>query len=127
MVLAVLLENGAPDAVLLVPGFVIGFSYLSVGSLVRARWSKVLAGQPELATAYSLESVLDEVIFVVGPLVATIIATHADPVIVLYVCCALLGVGAAVAVGPANDRAAAATGRRPAAPVRVAAARGWCC
>ncbi len=94
-VLSVLLEVGAPDWTLMPPTFVAGFAYLSVGSLVRARWSLVLGGRPELGTAYSLESVLDEVIFVVGPLVATLIATHADPVIVLYVCAGLIGVGAA--------------------------------
>ncbi len=94
VVLAVLLEDDAPDAALAVPTFIAGFSYLSVGSMVRARWSLVLAGRPELGTAYSLESVLDEVIFVFGPLIATLIATHADPIIVLYVCCVLIGVGA---------------------------------
>jgi MFS family permease len=92
--LAFLLEADAPHWALVLPAFVAGFSYLSVGSLVRARWSLVLAGRPELSTAYSLESVLDELIFVIGPLIATLIATHADPVIVLYVCCALIGVGA---------------------------------
>jgi MFS family permease len=94
LALAVLLEGGAPHWTLMVAAFVAGFSYLSVGSLVRARWSLALAGRPELSTAYSLESVLDELIFVVGPLIATLIATHADPVIVLYVCCALIGAGA---------------------------------
>jgi MFS family permease len=94
-VLSALLEADAPDWTLVPPTFVAGFAYLSVGSLVRARWSLVLAGRPELSTAYSLESVLDEVIFVVGPLVATLVATHADPVIVLYVCGALIGIGAA--------------------------------
>jgi MFS family permease len=93
-VLVVLLKTGAPNWVLLIPAVVTGFSYLSVGSLIRARWSLALSGRPELTTAYSLESVLDEVIFVVGPLIATLIATHADPVIVLYVACALIGAGA---------------------------------
>ena len=46
-------------------------------------------GRPELATAYSVESVLDEVIFVLGPLIATVLATHADPVLVLYLSAAL--------------------------------------
>jgi MFS family permease len=92
--LAFMLEHGAPNWTLLIPSAIAGFSYLSVGSLVRARWSLVLAGKPELTTAYSLESVLDELIFVVGPLVATLIATNVDPVIVLYVCCALIGSGA---------------------------------
>jgi MFS family permease len=93
-VLVVLLKNGSPNWVLLIPAVLTGFSYLSVGSLIRARWSLALSGRPELTTAYSLESVLDEVIFVVGPLIATLIATHADPVIVLYVSCVLIGAGA---------------------------------
>ncbi len=92
--LAVLLKAGAPDPALLAPTFLIGFSYVSVGSLVRARWSLVLAGRPELSTAYSVESVVDEVIFVVGPLIATLVATRADPVDVLYVSVVLIGAGA---------------------------------
>lgn len=94
LALAALLQNGAPNWTLLVPTFVSGFAYLSVGSLVRARWSLVLAGRPELAAAYSVESTLDEVIFVVGPLVATVIATQVKPVLVLYVAAALVGLGA---------------------------------
>jgi MFS family permease len=95
VVLAVLLEAGAPDWTLVVPTFAAGFAYLSVGSLIRARWSLVLAGRPELTTAYSLESTLDELIFVIGPLIATLIATHVDPVVVLYVAIALIAAGAA--------------------------------
>jgi MFS family permease len=82
--LAVLLRTSAPDWLLVVPAVVFGFSYLSVGSLVRARWANLLDGRPELSTALSVESVLDEVIFVVGPLIATLLATRADPVLVLY-------------------------------------------
>jgi MFS family permease len=94
LTLAGLLIGHVPDWVLTIPTFVAGFSYLSVGSLIRARWSMVHAGRPELSTAYSLESVLDEVIFVLGPLVTTLIATTLDPVITLYVISALIGVGA---------------------------------
>jgi MFS family permease len=93
LLLAVLLKTGVPDPVLVLPTFVAGFSYVSVGSLVRARWSRALGDRPELSTAYSVESVLDELIFVVGPLVATVVATHADPVDVLYISAALIGVG----------------------------------
>ena len=67
-----------------------GFSYLSVGSLVRARWAFLFDGHPEMPTALSVESVLDEVIFVVGPLVATVLATLAEPVLVLYLGVALV-------------------------------------
>ena len=49
----------------------------TIGSLVRSRWSSTLHGGPALRTAYSWESVLDEVIFVVGPPAVTIGAVHA--------------------------------------------------
>lgn len=51
-----------------------------MGSLVRARWTHVLADSPRrLHTAYSLESVLDELVFVVGPVLATVLATSPRP------------------------------------------------
>ena len=92
--LGLLVGANAPDAALLAPAVVLGFCYLSVGSLTRARWSFVLAGRPELTTGYSVESVLDEVIFSVGPLIATLVATQIDPLGVLVVGSALVGVGA---------------------------------
>jgi MFS family permease len=39
----------------------------SMSAMVRARWTEVYRGEPELQTAYALESVLDEVCFIVGP------------------------------------------------------------
>lgn len=39
----------------------------SMSAMVRARWSAIYRGQPHLQTAYSLETVLDEVTFIVGP------------------------------------------------------------
>lgn len=92
--LAVLLEIRAPDWTLVAPTLLAGFAYLSVGSLIRARWSLVLSGQPTMATAYSLESILDEMIFVIGPIIATLIATHTDPTIVFYVAIVLVAGGA---------------------------------
>jgi MFS family permease len=94
ILLGVLVGSHAPDGVLLAPAIVLGFSYLPVGSLTRARWSFVLAGQPELTTGYSVESILDEVIFTVGPLIATLVATQVDPLGVLVLGGALVGAGA---------------------------------
>jgi MFS family permease len=94
VVLAVCVIAKWPDWTLLLPTAVAGFAYLSVGSLVRARWSFVLGDRPELNTAYSLESTLDEVIFVVGPLIATVIATQIVPVLVLFIGIAFVLVGA---------------------------------
>ncbi|AIR90711.1 MFS transporter [Pseudomonas cremoricolorata] len=39
----------------------------SVSAMVRARWTALYRGQPRLQTAYSLEAVLDEVTFIIGP------------------------------------------------------------
>jgi MFS family permease len=97
--LVVLFETDAPDWSLLGPAALSGFSFMSVASLVRARWSYVLVGRPELTTAYSVESTLDEVVFVVGPLLATLIATQLDPVLVLVVASSLVAIGAVTLCG----------------------------
>ncbi|TVT81392.1 MFS transporter [Pseudomonas sp. H3(2019)] len=39
----------------------------NMSAMVRARWTELYRGQPQLQTAYALESVLDEVCFIVGP------------------------------------------------------------
>jgi MFS family permease len=73
-------ESGWPEPVAFVAAFVAGAAYPPVGSVVRARWSHVLVGRPaDVQTAYALESVLDEVIFVIGPTVATVLATRWHP------------------------------------------------
>ena len=38
-----------------------------MSAMVRARWTSLYRGQPRLQTAYSLETVLDELSFIVGP------------------------------------------------------------
>ena len=44
--------------------------------MVRARWSTLLGGSELLHAAFSLESVADEVIFVAGPVLVTLLATE---------------------------------------------------
>lgn len=39
----------------------------SMSAMVRARWTAIYRGKAQLQTAYSLETVLDEVTFIVGP------------------------------------------------------------
>jgi MFS family permease len=39
----------------------------SMPAMVRARWTVLLRGTPQLQTAYALEAVLDDVCFIVGP------------------------------------------------------------
>lgn len=93
-VLCLLAELHTPQWTLLIPTAVAGFAWLAVGSMIRARWSMVLAGRPELTTAFSLESTLDEVIFTVGPLIATVIATQVNAILGLLLGVVLVAVGA---------------------------------
>jgi MFS family permease len=93
-VVCLLAKLDSPQWTLLVPTAVAGFALLAVASLVRARWSFVLAGRPELATAYSLESTLDEMVFTVGPLIATLIATQVNAILGLLLGAALVAIGA---------------------------------
>ena len=74
-----LAELRAPLAVVIVPAALAGATMPSVGSMVRARWSVLLAGTGRLHTAFSLESVADEIIFVVGPALVTLLATAVYP------------------------------------------------
>jgi MFS family permease len=70
---------GAPEWVLWVLAAVGGGAQGSYGSMVRARWSYLLGDPRRLHTAYSLESALDEVVFIVGPVLATVLATGVTP------------------------------------------------
>jgi MFS family permease len=114
--LAVLIEAGFPQWSFVGPTAVSGFSYLAVGSLVRARWSHVWGRRPELSTAYSLEATLDELIFTTGPLVATAIATTLDPVLPLLLGALLVSLGAVWLRGlhstepPVHDTSSARSG-----------------
>lgn len=39
----------------------------SISAMIRARWTALYRDQPQLQTAYSLETVLDELTFIIGP------------------------------------------------------------
>ncbi|MBO3085214.1 MFS transporter [Cellulomonas fengjieae] len=68
------------EAWLYVTAVVTGAGIGSFGSLVRARWSRVLGAEPHrMHTAYSLESALDELVFIIGPVLATLLATSVAP------------------------------------------------
>ena len=75
----VLVTAGAPTWTYFATAAATGVFAPSIGSLVRARWGFVLGSNPRLTTAYAYESVLDEIIFVVGPLLVTLLATKVAP------------------------------------------------
>ncbi|WP_127564295.1 MFS transporter [Stenotrophomonas indicatrix] len=56
----------APDWTLFAAAMLAG-CMPSVSAMVRARWTAIHRGRPQLQTAYSLETVFDEVTFIAGP------------------------------------------------------------
>lgn len=72
-------ELGAPLWTLFVTGAMFMSTLPSLGSVVRSRWSALLGDSPLLHTAFSFESVADELIFVTGPALVTILATQLRP------------------------------------------------
>jgi len=71
---------GAPLAVVIVAAALAGACQVSIGSLVRARWAAIVADR-DLQVAFALESVLDEVVFIAGPIVVTLLAALVHPAI----------------------------------------------
>lgn len=68
-----------PQVWLYVFAVLTGATIGSVGSMVRARWSHLLGDPRKLHSAYSFESAVDELCFVIGPMLATILATSVTP------------------------------------------------
>ncbi|MEC4016635.1 MFS transporter [Streptomyces sp. H27-D2] len=68
-------QKGWPDWTLFVFTAAAG-SVPSVGSMIRARWAAIYRDAPrELHTAYSFESVIDEVCFIFGPIISIGLST----------------------------------------------------
>lgn len=106
----------APPVWLYVTAGLSGATIGSFGSLVRARWTHVLGDDPRrVHTAYSLESALDELVFVVGPVAATVLATSVAPVAGLVVPVVAMTVGgfAFLALRRTEPPAAATDAPRP--------------
>ncbi|WP_447645732.1 MFS transporter [Nocardioides zeae] len=87
---------------------VTGGSLPQVGSCVRARWAHVLRGDARgVQTAFALEAVVDEAVFITGPIIVTFLATLWHPA---------AGILAAVATGVVGTLALTAQ-RRTQPPV----------
>jgi len=91
--LVLLAAPGAPVGLLLLAAAVMSAAPSQLGSCARARWSEVLTDRPsEVPRAYAWESVVDEVVFVLGPLVVVLCALL-DPAVGLVVAVVLGAAG----------------------------------
>ncbi len=87
-------EAGAPGAALFVCGLLAGFAIPPTSSVLRSMWPSLLRDRPDLLQpAYALDSVLIELIFVLGPLLTAAVATVLEPQAALVVSAASVVVG----------------------------------
>jgi MFS family permease len=99
-------EAGAPALVLVGFAFVAGFAIPPTSSVLRSMWPDLLRERPHLLQpAYALDSVLIELIFVLGPLVTALIATALVPPAALAVSAAsvIAGTVAFTALPPSRE------------------------
>ncbi|GAA3550067.1 MFS transporter [Microlunatus spumicola] len=90
-VVVVSVERRLPLGLTLAGALLAGLCFTPTGSSVRARWSHRLRDSPLLDTAFAIEAVIDELTFVVGPVLVTFLATSVEPAAGLVVC-AVVGV-----------------------------------
>lgn len=68
--------SSAPRWTLFAAAVPSGAAVPELSSMVRARWTRLLGESPALQTAYALESVLDEVVYILGPVIVATLATQ---------------------------------------------------
>ena len=119
--LVVSVQAGWPIVTTYVAAALAGAVLPQVGSSVRARWSHVLDEPADVQTAYALEAVLDEAVFILGPILVTVLATAWHPVagmgVALVACVAgTLYLASQRSTEPPAQSQAAETGPRPPMP-----------
>ena len=86
----------APEWLLFIPAALAGATWGAPGALVRSRWSTILKKPGQLTTAYALESAVDEFVYIVGPVLATVLGTALHPATGLAISIVSLAVGGAL-------------------------------
>lgn len=87
-----------PLALLFVLAIAMGVTQFAFGALVRTRWAYTLRAEDDdslLNVAYALESGIDEIVFILGPILAAWLATSVHPVSQLFVPVLASGLGGA--------------------------------
>ncbi len=77
--LIILIPSDVPAPYLFIFSIGSGLAYPSIGALVRSRWTALLSSGPILLTAFSIESMIDELIFIVGPTIAAFSSVKLHP------------------------------------------------
>jgi MFS family permease len=77
--LVLLIPSSVPTPYLFIFSITSGLAYPPIGAFVRSRWTALLNSGPILLTAFSIESVIDELIFIVGPTIAATTSVKIHP------------------------------------------------
>jgi len=94
----VVAEAGLARGYLYLGAVLTGLCFPQCGSAVRSRWSYLLDDPAALQSALALESVGDEMVFILGPVVTTVLATAIDPSVALGLAL-VTGAGGTIAFG----------------------------
>jgi len=87
-------ESGAPTAALVGCGLLAGFAIPPTSSVLRSMWPHLLRDKPQLLQpAYALDSVLIELIFILGPLLTGLLTAVLSPQAALIVSAASVVAG----------------------------------
>ncbi len=98
--------GGAPDAALIACGLAAGASIPPVGSVVRPLLPRLLGGEERLLpTAYAVDGIAIEMVFIAGPLLTALIVSVGSPAVALLVSCGFVLVGTVVLVTAPASRA----------------------
>ncbi|HYZ55741.1 MAG TPA: MFS transporter [Streptosporangiaceae bacterium] len=91
-------QPGCPRVLLWALGAASGASTPPLGPLMRGLWGVLVPGRDLLQRAFSLDTVAEELLFVVGPLLAGLLAAYTDPALGLAVSAGLVLAGSLVLV-----------------------------
>jgi MFS family permease len=98
------IELAWPLAVSFAAAIGVGIGSSMAGSAVRARWTLRLNGSPLLHTAFALEAMLDEVVFIIGPVLVTFLATALHPALGVSVSAVIGLIGAVALAGQRSSQ-----------------------
>lgn len=76
-----------------------GMGAPQTGNLVRRRWTHVLEDRSRLQTAFAIEAIIDESVFIIGPVLVTFLtlSVHQDLGLAVAIAVAILGAGSLAA------------------------------
>ncbi len=105
-------ELGLPVLVQIAAAALTGATQPAIGSMVRARWAAAAPDGDRLRSAFALESIIDELIFTIGPLLTAFLAFQASLAAPL-VAAAVIGLVGGLALALQRATEPPATGRPP--------------